>query len=389
MNIIIKLSRLYRPGHWATAAILAAAAATAASPAGAEEIKVGFFGPMSGPVAVYGTESLAGARFALDEIKSKGLLGEDEIKLIVADDMANPGAAAQAVQRMIDVDEVVAILGGSTSSGTAAAIEVTRAAEIPQLSPLAVDPALTRQDNPWFARITQSADVFASNAAQWAVDKQKVKSVYLLVRNDNWGQPLAEAFAKKADELGVKILGRVSYEPTAREFKPMLSEMARTNPDFVVVMGYYTESGLIVKQMAELNINKRAFVMTAPGIPQYLDIAGPAANGTYGVLYYYAGSIETDVAKQFVKNWQAKHNRLPSQYEGMGYDSVYVLAEAIKKAKAKGEISPKNIRDGIFQVKDFSGATGTITILPSGDSARPLPFVKIEGKEIVLDYLVM
>ncbi len=387
MNVMTKLSRSIRgPGRWLTCAALAFAGI--AAPAAAEEIKVGFFGPMSGPVAVYGTESLAGARFALDEIKSKGILGDDEIKLIVADDMANPGAAAQAVQRMIDVDEVVAILGGSTSSGTAAAIEVTRAAEIPQLSPLAVDPALTMQGNPWFARITQSADVFATNAAQWAVDKQKVKSVYLLVRNDNWGQPLAEAFTKKADELGVKVLGSVSYEPTAREFKPMLAEMATTNPDFVVVMGYYTESALIVKQMAELNIDKRAFVMTAPGIPQYLDIAGPAADGTYGVLYYYAGSIDTDVAKQFVENWKAKYNRLPSQYEGMGYDSVYVLVEAIKKAKAKGGINPQNIRDGIFQVKDFSGATGSITILPSGDSARPLPFVKIEGKELVLDYLV-
>ena len=354
----------------------------------AADIKVGFFGPMSGPVAVYGTESLAGAQFALDEITASGMLGKDRIKLVVADDMANPGTAAQAVQRMIDVDEVVAVIGGSTSSGTAAAVEVTRAAEIPQLSPLAVDPALTKQGNPWFARITQSANDFASAAAQWTLDKHKIKSAYLLVRNDNWGVPLADAYEAKAKELGINIVGRVSYEPTAREFKPMLSQMATTNPDFVVVMGYYTESALIVKQMAELNINKKAFVMTAPGIPQYVEIAGPAASGTYGVLYYYAGSIKTPAAEKFVKNWQAKFNRMPSQYEGMGYDSVYVMAEAIKKAQQKGEVSPKNIRDAIFETTDYSGATGSITIMKSGDSKRPLPFVMLEGKELKLDYLV-
>jgi len=369
-------------------ALFAATSALAGAPAAAADIKVGFFGPMSGPVAVYGTESLAGAQFALDEISASGMLGKDKIKLVVADDMANPGAAAQAVQRMIDVDEVVAIIGGSTSSGTAAAIEVTRAAKIPQLSPLAVDPALTKQGNPWFARITQSADAFATAAAQWTLDKHKAKSAYLLVRNDNWGVPLADAYEKKAKELGINIAGRVLYEPTAREFKPMLSQMASTNPDLVVVMGYYTESGLIVKQMAELNINKRAFVMTAPGIPQYLDIAGPAASGTYGVLYYYAGSIKTPAAEKFVKNWQAKFKRMPSQYEGMGYDSVYVMAEAIKKAQAKGKVTPQNIRDAIFETKNYAGATGDITILASGDSKRPLPFVTLEGKELKLDYLV-
>ena len=289
---------------------------------------------------------------------------------------------------MIDVDQVVAVIGGPTSAGTAAAIEVTRAAEIPQLSPLAVDPALTKQNNPWFARIAQSGDVFASNAAEWMFKKQNVKSVYLLVRNDNWGQPLAEAFAIKAKELGMEVKGRVAYEPTAKEFKPMLAKMAETKPDFVAILGYYTESGLMVKQMAEMNIKLPIFAMTAVAIPQYLEIAGPAAEGSYGVLYYFAGSIDTDQARSFVANWKAKFGRLPTQYEGMGYDAAYVLAESIKRAQASGKVTPKSIRDAIFTIKDYPGATGPITILPNGDAQRPLPFVRLEGKDLKLDYLL-
>jgi branched-chain amino acid transport system substrate-binding protein len=354
----------------------------------AAELKIGFFGPLSGPVAVYGTESLAGTQFGLEEIARDKLLGGDTIKLIIADDMANPGAAAQAVQRMIDVDKVVAVIGGPTSAGTAAAIEVTRAAEIPQLSPLAVDPALTKQKNPWFARIAQSGDVFASNAAQWMFTKQKAKSVYLLVRNDNWGQPLAEAFALKAKELGVEISGRVAYEPTAKEFKPMLARMAEAKPDFVAILGYYTESGLMVKQMSELGIKLPIFAMTSVGVPQYREIAGPAADGSYGVLYYFAGSIDTDRAKNFVKNWRAKFGREPSQYEGMGYDTAYVMAAAIKHAQGTGKVTPKTIRDGIYSIKDYPGATGPITILPNGDAKRPLPFVRLEGGVLKLDHLL-
>lgn len=364
------------------------AAGTFVQCASAEEYKVGFFGPLSGPVAVYGTESLAGTRFALEEIAKNGLLGKDSIKLVVADDMANPGAAAQAVRRMIDADGVVAILGGSTSSGTAAAIEVTRAAEIPQLSPLAVDPSLTKQNNPWFARITQNADAFATSAADWMYNEKHAKSAYLLIRNDNWGQPLATAFTTEARQVGLKIVGRADYEPTTKEFKPMLAEVAKAKPDFLVILGYYTESGLIVKQMAEMNYKTSIFAMTAPGIPQYLDIAGPAAEGTYGLLYYFAGSIQTDAAKKFVAAWQKKFNRLPSQYEGMGYDSAYVMAEAIRRAAASGKVTPKAIRDGIFATQNYAGATGAITILPNGDTKRPLPFVKLEGKQVVLDKLL-
>ncbi|MDO8301057.1 ABC transporter substrate-binding protein [Lacisediminimonas sp.] len=372
----------------AKGAAVVLAASVSLSAAQAAELKIGYFGPLSGPVAVYGTESLAGVNFALEEIARNGMIAPHTIKLISADDRADPGAAAQAVRRMIEVDEVIAILGGQTSAGTAAAIEVSRAAKIPQLSPLAVDPALTKQNNPWFARIAPSADQFSINAVQWMVNSRKAKSAYLLVRNDNWGNPLADAFEAKAKEMGMVIKGRVAYEPTAREFKPMLQKMAATNPDFVAVLGYYTETGLMVKQMSELGVKLPVFAMTAPGVPQYLDIAGPAANGTYGSLYYYSGSIDSDNARRFVRNWQAKFNRPPSQYEGMGYDAAYVLADSIKRANAKGKVTPQSIRDAIFGVKDFQGATGPITILPSGDAKRPMPFVQVQGKDIKLDYLV-
>lgn len=354
----------------------------------AKDLPVGFFGPMSGPVAAYGSESLLGAQLAVEQINKSGELGADKIKLIPADDTANPGVAAQAVQRMIDVDEVVAVIGGSTSAGTAAAIEVTRAAKVPQLSPLAQDTALTKANNPWFARIAQASNVWSEHVAGWLWGTKKAKSAYLLIRNDNFGHPLADAFEAKAKELGLEVKGRVAYEPTAREFKPMLAKMAETKPDALVVLGYYTEAGLMMKQLAEMQIKVPSYVGTSVGISQYRDIAGPAGDGTYGALYYLAGSIDTPRGRDFVDAWKAKHNRMPTQYEGMGYDSVYLLADAIKRAGKKGKITSQSIRDEIFATKDFPGATGPITILPNGDAKRPLPIVELVGGQVKLDSLI-
>lgn len=371
-------------------ALTGAAALWLAGAGGAvsQTVKIGIIGPLSGASAVYGTETLEGARFALDRLQASGALGSIKVELIPDDSTGNPGKAAQAAARMIASDDVLMVVGGSTSAETQAMIEVTRPAEVFQLSPLAQATNLTQQGNKWFARLSQTAEAFAGNAAVWAIERHKAKSVYMLVRNDNYGQALADAFGKQVEAKGIKIAGRAPYEPNAKDFKPTLAQMQQSNPDFVAILGLYTDTGLIVKQMGELAIKVPTYANTSPAIPQFIEIAGPASDGAYGALYYFAGSIDTEAGKRFVADWRAKFNREPSQYEGMGYDTMLVIGEALKRASQKGKITRTSIRDAVFTIADFPGATGPITILPNGDVKRPLPFVQLKGGKLALDFLL-
>jgi len=382
MTSLMLLKKMLLTGLAGAIAILMAGAAPA------QTVKVGIVGPLSGAAAVYGTESLAGAQFALEQLKKDGTMGSISIEIISDDSAGNPSKAAQATARMISSDDVIAMIGGSTSAETQAMVEVTKPASVFQLSPLAQATNLTQQGNNWFARISQTADEFASNAAIWAIERRKAKSVYVLVRNDSYGQALAEAFVKTVEAKGIKVMGRVAYEPNARDFKPILATMKDANPDFVAIMGFYTDTGLIVKQMGELAIKVPTYANTSPAIPQFVEIAGPASNGAYGSLYYFAGSIDTPAGKAFVSAWKAKYGRDPSQYEGMGYDNMLVLAEAIKRAAAKGKITRESVREAVFTIKDFPGGTGPITILPNGDVRRPLPFVQLMDGKLTLDFVV-
>jgi branched-chain amino acid transport system substrate-binding protein len=359
-----------------------------AGQASAQTLKIGIVGPLSGPSAVYGTETLEGARFALEAAQASGALGSYKIELIPDDSGGNPGRAAQATARMIASDDVLMVIGGSTSAETQAMIEVTRPAEVFQFSPLAQATNLTQQGNKWFARLSQTADAFAGNAAIWAIERHKAKSVYMLVRNDNYGQSLAEAFGREIEAKGIKVAGRVAYEPAAKDFKPILSTMAQANPDFVAILGLYTDTGLIVKQMGELGIKVPTYANTSPAIPQFIEIAGPASDGAYGALYYFAGSIDTAAGKKFVADWNAKFKRDPSQYEGMGYDTMLVLVEAVKKASAAGKVTRESIRDAFFKIADLPVASGNVSILPNGDVKRPLPFVQLKDGKLKLDFLL-
>jgi len=352
------------------------------------QIPIGLVGPMSGAAAVYGTEPLAGARFALDELTAAGNAVARQIKLIPADSTANPGLAAQAAERMAISDNVVAIIGGMTSAETQAMVEVTRKAGIVQLSPLAQDNALTQQKNPWFFRIAQNADAFGSKTAQWAADKLNAKRVYVLSRNDNYGQSNSDAFIAGLKAKGLMPVGQAAYEPTAKDFRPVLQKVADAKPDLVAIMGFYTDAGLIVKQMSEMQIKTQIYANTAPGLPQFAEIAGPAANGVYGALYYFAGSIDTEAGTRFVGAWKAKYKRAPSQYEGMGYDSMRLLVHALGTLPDPAKATPEQLRTAIAKVNGFAGATGTISLTPSGDAERPLPIVKLGTEGLVLDRLV-
>jgi branched-chain amino acid transport system substrate-binding protein len=354
---------------------------------GAETIRVGMVGPLSGPVAVYGNDVLRGIKFALDHINKSRMLGNYEIELISADNEANPGLAAQAARRMIDRDKVMVLLGGSTSAGTQAMIEVTRPSEVLQVSPLALATELTLQGNPWFVRICQSASMIAAETAEWVVKTKKVKRPYTLVRNDPMGQSLAKSYTKKLEELLKNYPTPVVYEPNLKDFKPILSRISEVNPDFVVVHGFYTDTALIRKQMAEMGINLPFFAGSAVGIPQYAKIAGPAAEGSYGTLYFLAGTVDSDAGRRFYDTWKKEFKRDPGQYEGMGYDVLMVTTEAIKRAIANKNFSRAGIKDAMHTIENYPGATGEITIVETGDVRRPMPFVRLVDGKLKLECL--
>lgn len=351
------------------------------------EVRLGFVGPMSGAAAVYGTETLAGARFALEELVKEGNVVAQQVTLLPADSAGNPGRAAQSAERMVTSDKVLAVIGGMTSAETQAMIEVTRKASVVQLSPLAQDNSLTQQNNPWFFRIAQSADSFGLKAATWAVDEQGAKRVFVLARNDNYGLSNAESFVAGLKTKGIEVAGQAAYEPAAKDFRPILQRVADVKPDFVAIMGFYTDAGLIVRQMAEMQIKTTIYANTAPGLPQFSEIAGPAADGVYGALYYYAGSVHSEVGKRFVSAWEEKYKRAPSQYEGMGYDAIRVLVHALGSIADGANATPDQLRQALLKISGFEGGTGTISIKSNGDVERPLPFVRLQNKTLILDHM--
>src|SRR5215217_7990109 len=116
LNSHLKRS-LHMRSFWVAVVVVACVAALSATPArAADEIVIGHFGSMTGGTATFGISTDEGARLAVDEINGAGGVLGKQIKLVTADDQSKPEEAVTAVQKLINQDKVVALIGEVASS---------------------------------------------------------------------------------------------------------------------------------------------------------------------------------------------------------------------------------------------------------------------------------
>ena len=144
------------------------------------------------------------------------------------------------------------------------------------------------------------------------------------------------------------------------DFKSTLTNLKAANPDFIFIPGYYEEVGLIVKQARELGIT--APLMGADGwdSPTLLELAGAdALNNTFITNHYSSGDPDQKI-QDFVKAFEEKNGSKPNAFHALGYDSIYFLADAIKRAG--DDVNGEAIAKQLASTKDLSLVTGTFTV---------------------------
>jgi branched-chain amino acid transport system substrate-binding protein len=147
-----------------------------------------------------------------------------------------------------------------------------------------------------------------------------------------------------------------------------------THPDVLVVPGYYTEVGLIMKQARDLGL--KAVFMGGDGwdSPKLAEIGGKAINGSYFSNHYSVDDQDPKV-QSFIKAYQARYKEIPDGLAAMGYDAALVLVDGLKRAKT---IGGTDLRDALAATKNFPGVTGVITIDDMRNASKPAVMLKIE-----------
>lgn len=322
--------------------------------AAAEPIKVGIIKPLSGPVAYDGNNVVRGAQIAIDAVNAKGGVLGLPLQLVVEDGQCVPAESVNAAEKLCVRDKVPVIEGAFCSSSTGAVMPIIKKYKVPLVTGISTSPKLTESGNEYFFRAVGTSKLFADAFAKAFVEKMKVKKVAYLAVNDDWGRGSSEAFSKAIEALGGSTATIEIFDPNETNFYPFLTKIKSFAPDALYVVANTAPAAAIAKQIKEVGLNVKTFGEGAWTSKTFMDLAGPASEGLYG-LVEYAPTIANDMNKRFVEAFQKKHGDIPDKYSSQGFTVVNIIAEAIQRA---GAPDSEKIRAAL-EATDYKGITGT------------------------------
>ncbi len=336
----------------------------------ADEITIGVAGPMTGDQSKLGEDLRIGVSLAVDEWNAKGGVLGKRVRAEVADDQHDPRQAVSVANKLVNLG-VAGVVGHFNSSSSIPASEVYRNAMIPMITPASTNPQVTDRQLPNVFRICGRDDQQGLVAARFVVDQLKPKRVAILHDKTTYGQGLADEFKRWLADLSKGSVQVVSYQGIIqgdKDFRGVLTSLSGLKPELIFFGGIYPEGGLIAKQARELGL--LAPILSGDGVidPEFVKIAGPAAEGTY--LTFADIPAERPETKRFLDLYSARHGKRFAPYAVYAYDAANVLLSAIKDAQSS---EGKNIIEALRRIR-FEGATGTIQFDPKGDVLKS-PYV--------------
>jgi branched-chain amino acid transport system substrate-binding protein len=342
------------------------------------EILVGEYSAMTGTTATFGQSTHRGLMMAVDEINAAGGVLGKKIHLLTEDTQSRPEEAATAVTKLITRDGVKAVIGEVSSSRSLAAAPICQANGVPMVSNASTNPEVTRKGD-YIFRVCYIDPFQGEVMARFAYSTLGIRKAAILkdIKND-YSVGLAQYFEETFQKLGGEIIATQAYSEGDIDFKAQLTALKATEPEAVIVPGYYTEAALIVKQARELNMTMPFVGGDGWDSAKLVEIGGASMNNTYYSTAYSAGDPDS-VVQNFVHKYTARYSGKPDAFAALGYDAGLILFDAIKRA---GSTDGAKIRDALTATRDFRGVTGSITIDSDRNARKPIVIIAVVNGEM-------
>jgi branched-chain amino acid transport system substrate-binding protein len=345
---------------------------------GADTIKVGEYASLTGKEAGFGQTSHHGVTLAIEEINAAGGVLGKQIELAYEDNQTKPGESATAVKKLISRDKVIALIGEVSSTRSLEAAPIAQQSKIPMIAPAATNEKVTQVGN-YIFRVCFIDPFQGRVMARFAHDDLKAKKVAILSSVSNaYSLGLARVFKETFIASGGEVIASKNFSEGDKDFRAQLTAVKAANVDAVFVPSYYTEAALIVRQARDLGITIPFFGGDGWEDEQLLKIAGSALNGCYYSTHFSAENTDPAV-KKFVQRYKARWDgEVPGAFSALGYDSIYVLADGIKRA---GTTDEPQLRDALAASKNIPGASGVTTLDKDRNASKPATIIAIkDGK---------
>jgi branched-chain amino acid transport system substrate-binding protein len=342
------------------AAILAGLAI--ASPARAQSIVIGVSTPSTGPAAVASEWERWGIDLALEEINNAGGLLGRKVEVMVLDNKCNPSEGVNVANKLVEA-KVVAIIGSHCSSAHLAAMPIIKEAKVPMVTGIASNPQITDQSgvggNEWAFRINPSDKAMMDALGAYLGAKKIFKTVAVVGEDTDFGRGGAAAFQAVADKAGISIVSTDFHPQNAPDYTSILTRLQQRRPDAIATFQLGGDSLNFLRNAMQMGVRIPYTGRVELGGRNLQIIEAGGMEGSISA-WTYNHEIAAPENQAFVAKIRAKHNSTPYLQTWGSYDSMRVIAKAIKEA----------------------GSTDTTAVR---DAIKKLEFTTVFGKEVTFD----
>lgn len=335
-----------------------------------DTIKVGTIMSISGVVSTYGIQTRDAIQMAIDEINAEGGVLGKQVELIVEDDEKNPEKSMNALIKLATKDKVPAIIGALTSDCTLAITKEAQQRNVLLFTPTSTNDTVTDAGDLIF-RACFKDSFQGSVMAQFAIETLGAqKGSVLYDMNNDYSTGLTKAFQETFESFGGELVAIESYAGGDKDFNAQITKIKAADPDVLFIPDYYNTISLVIKQVSNQGLD--VTMLGADGWDELTGQAGDEAIGSYFCNHYSPDADDPDVEK-FVRKYRGLYNATPNALAVLGYDSTYILLEAMERA---GSTDPQKVKEAMMET-DQKFVTGHIKFDAHHDPVKSVTMLRI------------
>jgi branched-chain amino acid transport system substrate-binding protein len=331
-----------------------------AAPSGGDPIKIGAIFAITGPAAYLGAPEERTVRMLVDDVnKNGGVIGR-QVQLVVKDSGASSEKAISFAKQLIDEENVVAIIGPTTSGESMAIKDICQKAGMPLIS-CASSEAIVNPVAKYVFKSPQK-DNYVVEWIYQTMNKMGISKIGVIAANTGFGNGGKAQLEKYASAYGISIAISEAYDANATDLSALLTKVNAAGVQAVVNWSIEPAQAIVAKNMKQLKMQAQLFQSHGFGNIKYVEAAGEAAEGIIfpcGRLLVADQLPDANPQKKLLVKYNADYKAMfkedASTFGGHAYDALTVLLAAIASAKS---VDADKIVAGIEGLRNFSGTAG-------------------------------
>ena len=352
---------------------LASCARGRPEPAAPKPVRIGLLIPLTGGAASYGQNARKAAELAVREHAARPAAVPVELR--IEDSRGEAGPGVSAATKLVNLDRVVGIVGCVTSGVTMAVAPLANEWQIPIVSPGASSPNVTAAGEYVFR--TWPSDVFEATGIARFIESSGYRKIAVLRVANEYGLAMEKAVEK---DLAIRaksaIVAVETFDQGAREMRRQLQKLRAARPDALYFVGFPEAVAVFGRGYAAAGLKIPLLATSTVDDPQVLTATGGALEGTVFTRPLFRGPS----ADAFRSRYKASLGEDPGIVADTTYDAVALILRAINDASAAGAaITGREIHDRLLRVKDYDGASGTLSFDANGDVVKPVGLFRLTG----------